>query len=139
MAQHTHTPPSTALYLATGTAGGFTIAAWTVVFLGVAVFRSIPPERQVAYLIIGLVAAATTKILGVRLIICRERYARYQAAQWEAAKARQQAEQAELLDGDEDRALWASIPASGSDEDTCAFNATNVVAINQFRSWPQAG
>ncbi|AXH89374.1 hypothetical protein [Micromonospora aurantiaca] len=139
MAQQTLKPPSATLYLATGLAGGFTIAAWATVFLGIVMFRSIPPERQATYLILGLLTAATTKILGIRLIIGRERYARHVAAQWEAAKARRQAEQAELLDGDEDRALWASIPAAGSDEDTCAFTATNVIAINQYRSWPQAG
>lgn len=54
---------------------------------------------------------------------------------------RQRAEQAEqkviqlrdnLLEGDEDRALWDSVEPAADDEDTCKFGL-NVIAINQAR------
>lgn len=46
----------------------------------------------------------------------------------------------ELLDGDEDRALWDSVPAAGSlEEDTCVFGK-EVIALNQWRlRYPKAG
>lgn len=54
---------------------------------------------------------------------------------------RDRAEQAEqkvvqlrdnLLEGDEDRALWDSVEPASDDEDTCKFGL-NVIAINQAR------
>ncbi|MGN9802094.1 hypothetical protein [Micromonospora sp. L32] len=43
-----------------------------------------------------------------------------------------------VLSEEEDRALWDSIPAATSVEDTCAFGL-KVVPINQYRGYPQAG
>ncbi|MEV7267033.1 hypothetical protein AB0N38_26075 [Micromonospora aurantiaca] len=128
MAQQTLKPPSATLYLATGLAGGFTIAAWATVFLGIVMFRSIPPERQATYLILGLLAAATTKILGIRLIIGRERYARHVAAQWEAAKVRQQVRQQQ----EDEEQEWARWWAEARDQDTIAFGTT-VVSLEAHR------
>jgi hypothetical protein len=52
-------------------------------------------------------------------------------AEWEAARQRRDET---LLDGDEDKALWDSVPALGNEHDTCAFG-TNVHALNQYRRW----
>ncbi|MEU5668924.1 hypothetical protein ABZ749_00875 [Micromonospora sp. NPDC047753] len=53
---------------------------------------------------------------------------------WDAARLRRQEN---LLDGEEDRALWGSVSALGSDEDTCAFGI-NVAVLAQYRqAWRQ--
>jgi high-affinity Fe2+/Pb2+ permease len=64
----------------------------------------------------------------------RKLCARAQAAEWEAKRARREDV---LLDGDEDRALWDSVPAASVDDDTCGIDA-NVVALSRYR-FPQAG
>jgi hypothetical protein len=66
----------------------------------------------------------------------RKLRARAEIAEWEAARARREDT---LLDGEEDRALWDSIPAAASeiDADTCGIGL-NVVALDQ-RRFPKAG
>lgn len=61
-----------------------------------------------------------------------ERRAKY--AEWEAARLRRQET---LLDGDEDRALWDSIPALGSEHDTCAFGKDVIVLAQRRHEWGQ--
>jgi len=54
---------------------------------------------------------------------------RAEQAEWLAARRRRQDT---ILDGDEDRQLWDSVPPKTIDEDTIAFGV-NVVALNQYR------
>ncbi|MFI2577670.1 hypothetical protein ACH5AJ_36355 [Streptomyces rochei] len=64
----------------------------------------------------------------------RKLRARAEAAEWETARLRREAS---LLDGEEDRALWDSVLAAGSDDDTCAFGP-NVRMFNHYRQgWQQ--
>ncbi|WP_327029681.1 hypothetical protein OG989_03945 [Micromonospora sp. NBC_01740] len=72
-------------------------------------------------------------VTGWRLQV-RKLRARAEAAEWEAKRLRR-ADQ--LLDGEEDRALWDSVPATGVDADTCGIDA-NVVALSRYR-FSQAG
>jgi type VI protein secretion system component VasK len=59
---------------------------------------------------------------------------RAQAAEWEAKRARREDV---LLDGDEDRALWDSVPPASVNDDTCGIGL-NVFAIHRYR-YPRAG
>ncbi|MEV1321926.1 hypothetical protein AB0J14_38260 [Micromonospora arborensis] len=67
-----------------------------------------------------------------RAKVAAEERAKY--AEWDAARLRRQET---LLDGDEDRELWASVPALGSDQDTCAFGTQVVVLDQRRRAWGQ--
>lgn len=72
-------------------------------------------------------------ITGWRLQV-RKLRARAEAAEWEAKRLRR-ADQ--LLDGEEDRALWDSVAPATVEDDTCGIGL-NVVAIHRFR-YPRAG
>ncbi|MEV4521508.1 hypothetical protein AB0J77_14865 [Micromonospora tulbaghiae] len=73
MAQQAPKPPTLRLLLATGVAAGFTIAAWTVIVLGIVTFNSIPPQRQIIYIALGLATFSTTGFLGSRYLVQRHR------------------------------------------------------------------
>ncbi|MFD6771314.1 hypothetical protein ACFWC6_34455 [Micromonospora chalcea] len=66
-------PPTRLLLLATGIAGGFTIAAWMVIVLGIVTFNSIPPQRQIIYIALGLATFSVTGFLGSRYLVQRHR------------------------------------------------------------------
>lgn len=73
MAQQAPKPPTRLLLLATGLCGGFTIAAWTTITLGIVMFNSIPPSRQVVYIALGLATFSLTGFLGSRYLVQRHR------------------------------------------------------------------
>lgn len=66
-------PPSRLLLLCAGVSGGFTIAAWLTILLGISMFNSIPPYRQAVYLVLGLCTFALTGLLAGRYALQRHR------------------------------------------------------------------
>ncbi|MET8265913.1 hypothetical protein ABZU92_18195 [Micromonospora arida] len=84
---------------------------------------------------IGVAAWSSYRIRAHRAEVAAEAAEqRAQVAELEAARLRRQET---LLDGDEDQALWDSVPAAGSQDDTCAFG-TQVVVLDQRRhTWGQ--
>ncbi|PWR08549.1 hypothetical protein DKT68_15135 [Micromonospora acroterricola] len=61
-----------------------------------------------------------------------EKRAKY--AEWENVRLRRQET---LLDGEEDKELWDSVPAASNMEDTCAFGTQVVVLDQRRRPWGQ--
>jgi len=85
-----------------------------------------------AVLLIG--ALGTGWAMHIRTVRAQQQAER---AAWVATSQRRQEM---LLDGEEDRALWGSVPALGSDQDTCAFGTQVVVLDQHRRNWGrQAG
>lgn len=87
-----------------------------------------------AGVLVAFIASALIAAWGGYRIKARNLEQRAQSAEWEAARLRRD----ELLDDDADRELWDSIPAHPIDDDTCAFGL-NVIAINQYSRYPEAG
>lgn len=84
---------------------------------------------------IGVAAWSSYRIRVFQAEVAKEAAeSRAQVAELEAARLRRQET---LLDGDEDQALWDSVPALGSENDTCAFGTQVVVLDQHRRTWGQ--